>query len=343
MAEKQGFLARLFRKRPKEPPGDKPFFPDFALFELLVGLILVVLLAVAALVWPGVAGPAADPAGDFEPESFIRHGLDSLPDWLAAVGIGLAAGFVLLLFFIPRLDPGGRRTNKAKRVTVALGVLFILGWLGLYAAYGFFAIPQGSNNTPGVEWGLCYRCHGHWEGPRSPLGISACGAVLDENCMACHLDHPELVNYFWHSQERVSPEGDEIPAGLFPGTHRCSDCHNPHAPKTDALTPGETRLGRMRAGGDTYVFEYRRTPSSEPHPSLPASTCYRCHEFGFQRGGAVEVVLLAFQERVAPHAVAQLEHEVEGRELQQADRPLQPGRHRLLLALHDAQLGSIHR
>ncbi|OGD79164.1 MAG: hypothetical protein A2Y64_08490 [Candidatus Coatesbacteria bacterium RBG_13_66_14] len=281
---------KIFKRKAKEPPKDKPFFPDFAMFELLVGLILVVLLVVAALIWPGVAGPAADPSGEGRPESFIFHSLGVLPGWLVAVGIGLAVGFVILLFFIPRLDPGDRRTVKAKRVTAVLGGLFILGWLGLYAAYGFFAVPQGSNNTPGAEWGLCYRCHGYWDGPRNPLGVAAHGAVPDANCMTCHLDHPKLVNYYWHAEERVSPEGETTPAGLFPGTHRCSDCHNPHAPKADAVTPGDTRMEMMRAGGDRYVFPYRRTPSAEVHPSLPMSTCYRCHEFGFQRGGASEVL-----------------------------------------------------
>jgi hypothetical protein len=281
---------RLFRRKPKEPPKDKPFFPDFAMFELLVGLILVVLLVIAALVWPGVAGPAADADADTEPESFIFHGLNTLPDWLVAVGIGLAVGFVILLFFIPRLDPGDRRTVKAKRVVAVLGALFILGWLGLYAAYGFFAVPQGSNNTPGAEWGLCYRCHGYWEGPRNVLGIAARGAVPDHNCMTCHLDHPKLVNYFWHAEERITEGGEVIPPGLFPGGHRCSDCHNPHAPRSRAVTPGKTRMDRMRTGGDTYVFGFKRTPSSEAHPSLPMSTCYRCHEFGFRRGGAAEVI-----------------------------------------------------
>jgi hypothetical protein len=283
-------LLKLFKRKVKEPPKDKPFFPDFAMFELLVGLILVVLLVIAALIWPGVAGPAADPSGEGKPESFIFHGFHTLPGWLVAVGIGLATGFVILLFLIPRLDPGDRGTVKAKRVTAVLGGLFILGWLGLYTAYGFFAVPQGSNNTPGAEWGLCYRCHGHWEGPRNPLGIAARGAVSDSNCMTCHLDDPRLVNYFSHAQERVTAEGEKIPAGLFPGVHRCSDCHNPHAPKADAVTPGPTRLDRMRAGGDRYVFGYRRTPADETHPSLPMSTCFRCHEFGFRRGGAAEVL-----------------------------------------------------
>jgi hypothetical protein len=283
-------ILKIFRRREKEPPKDKPFFPDFAMFELLVGLILVVLLVVAALVWPGVAGPAADPKGGGEPESFIYHSLGVLPGWLVAIGIGLAVGFVILLFFIPRLDPGDRRTVKTKRVTAILGGLFILGWLGLYAAYGLFAVPQGSNNTPGAEWGLCYRCHGHWEGPRNPVGVAAHGAVLDENCMTCHLDDPKLVNYFWHSVERGDAEGAVVPAGLFPGTHHCADCHNPHAPKGQTVTPGDTRLDKMRAGGGHYVFEYRRTPWGEAHPSLPASTCFRCHEFGFQRGGAGEVL-----------------------------------------------------
>ncbi len=290
MVDKPSILARLFKRKPKEPPKDKPFFPDHAMVEGIVALAFLLLIVIAALVWPGVAGPAADPQGDHEPESFIYHSLNSLPDWLVAIGIGLAFGFVILLFLIPRLDPGERRTVKAKRIVIVLGVLFTLGWLGLYVAYGFFAIPQGSNNIPSVEWGLCYRCHGYWEGPRNVMGIAARGAVPDHNCMQCHLDDPRLVNYFWYSEERIEGESEIIPAGLFPGSHNCSDCHNPHAPFAREVTPGESRMDRMRSGGDRYVFSYRRTPADESKPSLPMSTCYRCHEFGFRRGGAVEVI-----------------------------------------------------
>ncbi len=290
MVDKPSILTRPSKRKPKEPPKDKPFFPDHAMVEGIVALAFLLLIVIAALVWPGVAGPAADPQGDHEPESFAYQSFSSLPDWLVAIGIGLVFGFVILLILIPRLDPGERRTAKAKRIVIFLGVLFTLGWLGLYVAYGFFAIPRGSNNTPGAEWGLCYRCHGYWEGPRNVMGIAARGAVPDHNCMQCHLDDPRLVNYFWYSEERIEGEEEIIPAGLFPGSHRCSDCHNPHAPKALAVTPGETRLDRMRTGGDIYVFSYRRSPGDKEHPSLPMSTCFRCHEFGFQRGGVAETM-----------------------------------------------------
>jgi hypothetical protein len=255
---------------------DVPFFPEFAMFELVIMLIAMVGVVLIAVFWPGTAGPAADPAGEFHPESFLRFAVESLPEWVTAIGIGLGFGFVLLLFFIPKLDPGPRRSKTARRVVVLTAVVFLGGWLGIYGAYGLFAIPHGSNNTPGGEWTMCWHCHSHWGGLDDPLYISRHGEVLDENCMTCHLHEPHLVNFYQHDE------------GLFRSTHTCADCHNPHAPVPDEVTPGDTPLERMKNGGDTHVFSY--TPQNgEPHPSLPMNTCFACHEFPLHTGGAAEV------------------------------------------------------
>lgn len=272
-------LTARFSKRRREREAakkDVPFFPEFATFELVIMLIAMVVVVLIAVFWPGVAGPAADPTGDFEPTAFLEFALDELPDWITAVGLGGSIGFVILLFFIPRLDPGKTRSKTARRIVVLSAAVFLVGWLGIYGAYGYFAIPHGSNNTPGGEWTMCWHCHSHWGGPGDPLEISRHGEVIDENCMTCHLDDPKLVEFYLRDE------------GLFRESHQCSHCHNPHAPVPHEVTPGETRMEQMAVGGETYVFPY--TPrNGETHPSLPMRTCYACHEFDMASGGAAEV------------------------------------------------------
>ena len=266
---------KLERKRRRE--GDVPFFPDWAMFEMLIAGIVVVFLIAVAIFWPGVAGPPADPDGSFSPESFLWWTVSSLPEWVVAIGMGAAIGFVLLLFFVPRLDPKPRRSTLAKRVLIAATVLFMLIWGGIYVAYGLFAVPHGTNNTAGGEATWCWRCHSYSQSGMHPYAPDVRGDVPDSNCMQCHLDHPELVNFYVNEES------------LFRSSHNCSDCHNPHAPVASEVTPGETRLDRMRNGGDTYVFPYT-PPNGETHAGLPMNTCFSCHEFDIKTGGAEEVV-----------------------------------------------------
>lgn len=275
MAKTDKEKRKLERKRLREE--DVPFFPDWAMFEMLIAGIVVVFLIAVAIFWPGVAGPPADPDGSFAPESFLWWSISSLPEWVVAIGMGAAIGFVLLLFFIPRLDPKPGRSTLVKRVLITSTVLFMLIWGGIYAAYGLFAIPHGTNNTAGGEATWCWRCHSYSQSGLHPYAPDVRGDVPDENCMQCHLDHPKLVSFYLHED------------GLFRSSHNCSDCHNPHAPVANEVTPGENRLERMRNGGDTYVFPYT-PPNGETHAGLPMNTCAACHEFDIKTGGAEEVV-----------------------------------------------------
>ena len=129
-----GVTELRFGDEPKEQPKTFHFFPDHALTELTIGLLLMVLLSVLATVFPAGMGPRADPLTTPEvikPEWFFYITFRWLKLFPETVAI-LSMGFVVFVMFVwPFIDGWVRRRRPASEFSIWVGILAVFAITGL--------------------------------------------------------------------------------------------------------------------------------------------------------------------------------------------------------------------
>ncbi len=130
----------------KEPRGASsaerlPFYPDFLVNLLILGLLASGLLLTVAVIFPPLLLHQANPVVPLQaarPRWFLlplRELLRGLPGWSAALSVGV---FLLLVFLVPVLDRNESLTSSKKALHWGLGCLAIAAWvlLGVKAYLG---------------------------------------------------------------------------------------------------------------------------------------------------------------------------------------------------------------
>jgi quinol-cytochrome oxidoreductase complex cytochrome b subunit len=128
-----GVTELRFGDEPAGQPRTFNFWPDHALTELTIGLVLMILLSALATIFPATMGPKADPLHTPEvikPEWFFYvtfRWLKLFPG-LAAI---LSFGFIVFLMFVwPFIDGWIRRRRKGSEFSVYVGILAVLVIIG---------------------------------------------------------------------------------------------------------------------------------------------------------------------------------------------------------------------
>jgi len=126
------------KKKGAATDAEKPrffnFFPDHAMTELIVGLVLMILLATLATALPATMGPKADPLITPEvikPEWFFYVAFRWLK-LMSATAAVLSMGFVFFLMFVwPFFDGWIRKRWPASEFSVWAGIFGVLAIVGL--------------------------------------------------------------------------------------------------------------------------------------------------------------------------------------------------------------------
>jgi len=110
------------------------FFPDHLYTELIMGLVIMILLAALATIFPATMGPKADPLTTPEiikPEWFFYVAFRWLKLFPATVAI-LSTGFIVFIMFAwPFIDGWFRRRRPGSELSVWVGIAGALTLIGL--------------------------------------------------------------------------------------------------------------------------------------------------------------------------------------------------------------------
>ncbi len=110
---------------PPEEPRHFNFFPDHVATELLIGLVLMVLLAAVACIFPATMGPKANPLitpPEIKPEWYFYVSFRWLKMFSGTFAI-LSTGLIVAAMFLwPWIDAGLRRITKNEDISVWIGI-----------------------------------------------------------------------------------------------------------------------------------------------------------------------------------------------------------------------------
>ncbi len=130
----QGVTEFRCATEPRDAPRFFRLFPDHVLTEITIGLVLMILLAVLATIFPATLGPRADPLSTPEvikPEWFFYVAFRWLKLFSGTAAV-LSLGFVLFVMFAwPFIDGWIRRRKPESELSVWIGIVGVLAILAL--------------------------------------------------------------------------------------------------------------------------------------------------------------------------------------------------------------------
>lgn len=203
------------------------FWPDQALKDALVGvLVLLVLVALATYAPPPLTGPADPVDTSYTPKPewdflFLYQALKFFPGRLEVIGtVGIPTVMVLLLVFLPFLDRGEERHPARRPFAMACGLTGVAGVLVLTAA-GYFSRPGGTQTAAAPPVASAASL--------SPSARQGAALVRSLGCTGCHRIHgtggtagPDLSNEAlrhrsrdWLATQIQAPKTND-PHGMMP-------------------------------------------------------------------------------------------------------------------------------
>jgi quinol-cytochrome oxidoreductase complex cytochrome b subunit len=130
----QGVTEFKFEEEKKEPVKYFNFFPDHAMTELIMGLVIMVLLSALATCLPAEMGPRADPLTTPEvikPEWYFYVAFRWLKLFSGTAAV-LSMGFIVFVMFAwPFIDALIRKIWKGSELSVWIGILGVAAIVGL--------------------------------------------------------------------------------------------------------------------------------------------------------------------------------------------------------------------
>ncbi len=126
----QGVTELQFADEPDDEPRHFSFFPDHALTEVIMGLVLMIILSALATILPATLGPKADPLTTPEvikPEWFFYVTFRWLKLFSGTIAV-LSMGLIVFTMYVwPFIDGLIRRRWPASEASVWVGVAAVIG------------------------------------------------------------------------------------------------------------------------------------------------------------------------------------------------------------------------
>ena len=130
----QGVTELKFKDEGEKTPQTFNFFPDHLYTELIIGLLLMVLLAALATIFPATMGPPADPTSTPEvikPEWFFYVAFRWLKLFTGTAAVLSMGLIVFTMFAWPFIDDWIRRKTRFQEASVWIGIVGVFAIIGL--------------------------------------------------------------------------------------------------------------------------------------------------------------------------------------------------------------------